>query len=92
MGNSRMIRTSLVAAALLSAFSSPALAAPRLSAAWSDHAVIQRDAPIRVEGTAGPRERISATLGERTATAQADALLRRQMATRCLERTTTQRR
>jgi sialate O-acetylesterase len=67
-----MIRTSLVAAALLTA-ASPALAAPQLAAVWSDHIVVQRDAPIRVEGTAAPRERISGTLGDRSATAQADA-------------------
>jgi sialate O-acetylesterase len=68
-----MIRTSLVAAALLSAVSSPALAAPKLAAVWSDHAVVQRDAPIRVDGTAAARERVSGTFGDRTATAQADA-------------------
>ncbi|MBO9558648.1 MAG: sialate O-acetylesterase, partial [Caulobacter sp.] len=57
----------------LSAVSSPALAAPKLAAVWSDHAVVQRDAPIRVEGTAAARERVSGTFGDRTATAQADA-------------------
>ncbi len=67
-----MIRTPLVAAALLSALSSPALAAPQLSAAWSDHVVVQRDAPIRVEGRAAAGERISGTLGDRRATAQAN--------------------
>jgi sialate O-acetylesterase len=39
---------------------------------WSDHAVIQRDKPIRVEGTAAAGERVSATLGGQTAAAQAD--------------------
>src|SRR5690349_12764093 len=67
-----MIRTSFAAAALLSV-TSPALAAPQLAPVWSDHAVVQRDAPIRVEGTAAARERVSGTLGDRTATAQADA-------------------
>ncbi len=68
-----MIRTTL-AALLLGAASSAAVAAPQLAPAWSDHAVIQRDAPIRVEGTAGANERISGTLGGATATAQADRL------------------
>jgi sialate O-acetylesterase len=68
-----MIRTSLVTAALLTAVSSPALAAPQLSPVWSDHAVVQRDQPIRVEGTAARGERISATFGEQTATVRADA-------------------
>lgn len=68
-----MIRTPLLAAALLSAVSSPAVAAPHLAAVWSDHVVIQRDAPIRVEGTAAARERVSGTLGDATASAQADA-------------------
>src|SRR5688572_17969930 len=72
-GNGRMIRTSLVATALLSAASSPALASPQLAPVWSDHAVVQRDAPIRVEGTASARERVSGTFGDRTATTQADA-------------------
>jgi sialate O-acetylesterase len=67
-----MIRTSLVAAVLLSV-SSHALAAPQLAPVWSDHVVVQRDAPIRVEGTATPRERVAGTLGDRAATAQADA-------------------
>lgn len=68
-----MIRTSLVAAALLSAVSTPALAAPQLAPVWSDHVVVQRDAPIRVEGTVSAREQVSGRLGDRTATARADA-------------------
>ena len=67
-----MVRSSLVAAALASVAASPALAAPQLSAVWSDHVVVQRDAPIRVEGTASAGERVSGTFGERTATARAD--------------------
>lgn len=61
----------VLAAALVSA-GSAALAAPQLTPVWSDHVVIQRDAPIRVEGTAAPNERVSGTLGERTAGARAD--------------------
>lgn len=60
----------LLAAALLPA---AARAAPTLSPVWSDHAVIQRDAPIAVEGSAAPREAISATLGDATARTAADA-------------------
>src|SRR5688572_2017 len=67
-----MIRTSLFAALLL-ATSSAGLAAPQLSPAWSDHAVVQRDAPIRVEGTAAGGERVSGSFGDQTATARADA-------------------
>jgi len=68
-----MNRTSLVAGALAAAVACPALAAPQLAPVWTDHAVVQRDAPIRVEGTAGAGERISGSLGNSTATAQADA-------------------
>ncbi|MBU0556392.1 MAG: sialate O-acetylesterase [Alphaproteobacteria bacterium] len=51
-----------------------ALAAPvLLSAAWTDQAIIQRDAPITISGTARPQERITAQLGEQRATATADA-------------------
>ncbi len=68
-----MNRTSLVAAALLSAASSTALAAPQLAPVWSDHAVVQRNEPIRIEGTAAAGERVSGTFGGQTATARADA-------------------
>jgi sialate O-acetylesterase len=68
-----MVRTSFLAAAMASAASVPALAVPQLAPVWSDHAVVQRDAPVRVEGTAAAGERVSGTLGESTATAQADA-------------------
>lgn len=66
-----MIRPALlIAAAFLPA---AALAAPQLSAAWSDHAVIQRDAPIVFEGRAAPGETVTGTLGGESATALADA-------------------
>jgi sialate O-acetylesterase len=68
-----MIRTPLVAAALASAVCSPAVAAPQLAPVWSDHVVVQRDAPIRVEGTAAAGERITGSFGDQTATARADA-------------------
>ena len=68
-----MIRTSLVAAALLFAASSPALATPQLAPVWTDHVVIQRDVPIRIDGNAAAGERVSGTLGDKAAAAQADS-------------------
>jgi sialate O-acetylesterase len=43
-----------------------AQAAPRLHPLFSDHAVLQRDRPIRVWGTADPGERIAVSLGTAT--------------------------
>jgi sialate O-acetylesterase len=40
---------------------------------WSDHVVVQRDVPIRVEGTAAAGERVSGTFGGESKTAQADS-------------------
>ena len=59
-----MIRYGALVAALLA---TPALAAPALSPVWTDHAVIQRDRPVVVEGTAKPGETLSGTLGGATA-------------------------
>jgi sialate O-acetylesterase len=56
----------------LAAFANPAVAAPLLAPVWTDNAVIQRDAPINVSGTAGLRERVTGTLGSQSATATAD--------------------
>jgi sialate O-acetylesterase len=64
-----VIRTGVALAAFLSA--STALAAPTLSSGWSDHAVIQRDRPVIVEGTAKPGEKLSGTLGGASASATA---------------------
>ena len=63
-----MIRYGALVAALLA---TPALAAPSLSPVWTDHAVIQRDRPIVVEGSARPREKLSAMLGGVAASATA---------------------
>ncbi len=41
---------------------------------FQDHAVLQRDKPINVWGEASPREEVSVSLGDRTASAQADEL------------------
>jgi hypothetical protein len=61
-----MIRTSLAAAALLFAASSPVLAAPQLAPVWTDHVVIQRDVldPHRRDRAAAG-ESVSGTLGDR---------------------------
>ena len=59
------------AAALTGLMATSALAAPALSPVWSDHAVIQRDRPVVVEGTARPGETLTATLGGATVTAKA---------------------
>ncbi len=49
----------------------PALAAPQLLPVWQDHAVIQRDRPVVVEGSAQPGARVSGRLGEAEASARA---------------------
>lgn len=49
-----------------------AFAAPELNPVFSDHMVLQRNAPITVWGTAAPGERISVTLGKASETAVAD--------------------
>jgi len=48
-----------------------AAAEPRLSPAFGDHAVIQRDRPVTVTGTAQPGESVTVTLAGRSATARA---------------------
>jgi len=55
------------------AMSSTALAAPTLAPVWQDNAVIQRGAPVVVEGRAAPNARVNGTLGTNTATAKARA-------------------
>ncbi len=66
-----MRRVALLLAGALLPF--PAQAAPELLPVWQDHAVIQRDAPVVVEGTAAPSARVSATLGQDSASARASA-------------------
>ena len=67
------MRLGLLAGGL--ALAAPALAAPalQLGAVWSDHAVIQRDQPIAVEGIASPAARVTGALGSEQAEAVADA-------------------
>jgi sialate O-acetylesterase len=64
-----VIRAWVALAVLLSA--TPALAAPTLAPVWTDHAVIQRDRPVVVEGTAKPGEKLTGSLGSANASATA---------------------
>ncbi len=64
-----MIRTGLTLSALL--YAGAASAAPVLAPVWQDQAVIQRDRPVTVEGTAAPGAQISGTLGDSSVTATA---------------------
>ena len=41
---------------------------PRLASVFADHAVLQRDRPIVIEGSAAPGARLAVTLGEQSAT------------------------
>lgn len=66
-----MRRAALLLAGVL--IPAAAQAAPALAPVWRDHAVIQRDRPVIVEGIAAPGARVSATLGSDRATARADA-------------------
>lgn len=63
-------------AACPAAFAAPAQQAPAtlmLLPVWGDHAVIQRDAPVKVAGTAAPLAMVSGQLGQVSAQAKADA-------------------
>ena len=57
----------------LSALLSPALAEPLLGSAFSDHMVLQRDAPIAVWGDAEPGSQVAVKFGERSKTVEANA-------------------
>lgn len=64
-----MIRAGLFLAGLC--LPAAALAAPILSPVWQDGAVIQRDKPVVVEGTAAPGTTVSGSLGSAQASARA---------------------
>ena len=64
------MRRLLVAATLLPA--NAAAAAPSLDPMFGDHAVVQRDAPVRVRGTAAPGERLTVSFAGQTRAARAD--------------------
>ena len=63
------------AALLLAGALAPAtaLAAPQFAPVWTDHAVIQRDQPITIEGTVAPNAAVDIKLGAQTQSARADA-------------------
>lgn len=63
-----------VVALLLSLLATPRTAGAdvRLASIFSDHMVLQRDRPIRIWGWADPRQSVTVTLGDATATATAD--------------------
>ena len=58
--------------AVVAAFAVPAHAEPALGPLFSDHAVLQRERPISVWGSATPGEAVSVTLGQSKASARAD--------------------
>lgn len=59
--------------AVFCAISAPAYAQELLSPLFADHAVLQRDKPIRIWGQASPRERVTVTFNNRRVAARADA-------------------
>ncbi|HSI14395.1 MAG TPA: sialate O-acetylesterase [Chthoniobacter sp.] len=58
---------------LASILSSQALAAVKLPALFSDHAILQRGMPLPVWGTADPNEDVTVTLADQTQTTKAGA-------------------
>ena len=69
----RVVLAVLAAGVATPALSAPALAAPslELGAVWSDHAVIQRDRPVVVQGRAEPGAAVSGMLGAERAEGKA---------------------
>src|SRR4051812_33537464 len=63
------MRWSLFSALSASMLAVPAFAAPVLDPLFGDHAVLQRDRPILVTGSAAPSEAVTITLGDRRAIA-----------------------
>ncbi|MDR6789659.1 sialate O-acetylesterase [Sphingomonas sp. BE138] len=61
------------AAVAVAAAAQPAAPAPRFAHIFADHAVVQRDRPIAVWGQAAAGASVTVRLGERSATATADA-------------------
>ena len=62
----------LTLSALLAIGTTPALAAPRLDGVVSDHAVIQRNRPVVLNGQATPGETVMVTLAGRSVATRAD--------------------
>ena len=65
-------RLALLAAISATLCAAPAVAAPALGPLFGDHAVLQRERPISVWGSAAPGEAVTVTLGEAKASARAD--------------------
>lgn len=65
-----MMRRALLLAA--AAWTGPALAQVALAPPFTDHAVIQRDQPILIRGTAAPGEKLTVRLAGKSAVATAD--------------------
>jgi len=63
-----VLQIACIAAAMLAG--SESIAAPLLHAMFQDHAVLQRDRPIAVWGTAASYDVITLTLADHTVTAQ----------------------
>lgn len=68
----RRARLTFAAGLLPLALSTPLGAAPRLDAPFTSHAVVQRNRPVTVTGTADPGERVALTMAGQSATATAD--------------------
>ncbi|MFT6862282.1 MAG: sialate O-acetylesterase [Akkermansiaceae bacterium] len=68
-----MTKTSILKITSLLCLVLPAAADPVLATLFGDHAVLQRDRPLPVWGTAEPGEKLTITLGQRQADTSADA-------------------
>jgi sialate O-acetylesterase len=67
-----MHRATKLSAFACSIIAGAANAATLLNPLFQDHAILQRDQPLNVWGEASPRETVSVSLGDQTASAQAD--------------------
>ena len=67
-----MVKSRFLAAAAFAALAFPAHADALLNPVFQDHAVLQRDMPIRVWGTAAQSTAVTAAIGNASANAQAD--------------------
>ncbi|ADV81115.1 sialate O-acetylesterase [Terriglobus saanensis] len=68
------MRSSRYLIALVLSSAALTYAEPRLPSVLSDHAVLQRDRPVRIWGWATPQEKITVKFHDQTRTANADAL------------------
>lgn len=66
-------RSAVLALLALSATAQAQSTPPRFAAIFTDHAVLQRDQPLDVWGTAAPNSSVTVKLGSHSAAAQADA-------------------